>query len=171
MKRISPAFAAPLALLGKLLLGAMLVFHGWLLAKRLASGELFDSGAAWRWLGAAGLLFFWALQRRLAKSLSPRARRRSGLAFWSLVLVLHAGAPMDGAISGAGQALAAVPLAELGSFALPLLAAFLLLEAARRLDAGRRLSPLSSAARHPRKRLDLRAGFLPQVSCRPPPAR
>lgn len=167
MKRISPGIAAPLALLGKLLLGAMLVFHAWLLAKRLGSGELFDSGVAWRWLGAAGLLFFWVLQRRLAKSLSPRARRRSSLAFWSLVLVLHGGAPMD----GAGQALAAVPLAEIGSFALPLLAAFLLLETARQLDSGGLLSPLRAAARHPRKRLDLRAGFLPQVSCRPPPAR
>lgn len=167
MKRISPAIAAPLALLGKLLLGAMLVFHAWLLARRLGSGELFDSGAAWRWLGAAGLLFFWALQRRLAQSLSPRARRRSSLAFWSLVLVLHSGAP----IQSAGHTLAAMPLAEIGSFALPLLAAFLLLESSRRLAGGGLLSPLRAAARHPRKRLDLRAGFLPQVSCRPPPAR
>jgi hypothetical protein len=172
MKRISPAFAAPLALLGKLLLGAMLVFHGWLLAKRLASGELFDSGAAWRWLGAAGLLFFWALQRRLAKSLSPRARRRSGLAFWSLVLVLHAGAPMDGALfKTAGHTAAALPLAEIGSFALPLLAAFLLLETARRLAGAGLPSLLPAAARSPRRRFDLSAGYLPQVSCRPPPVR
>jgi hypothetical protein len=167
MKWISPGIAAPLALLGRLLLGAMLLFHGWLLARRLGSGELFDSGVAWRWLGAAGLLFFWVLQRRLAKSLSPRARRRSGLAFWSLVLVLHAGAPLD----GTGHALAAVPLTEIGSFALPLLAAFLLLETSRRLDAGCLLSPPCPAGRQPRNRLDLRAGFLPQVSCRPPPAR
>lgn len=167
MKRLSPGIAAPLALLGKLALGVMLLFHGWLLARRLGSGELFDSAVAWRWLGALGLLFFWVLQRRLAKTLSPRGRRRSDLAFWSLVLVLHGGAPID----HAGATLGAMPLAELGSFALPLLFVFLLLETARRLAARGLPSPLRAAPRRRRPRPGLRAGFLPQVSCRPPPAR
>jgi len=156
-----------LALLGKLLVGALLAFHGWLLARRLLAGDLFDDGVLWRWLGAAALLLFWLLQRHFARDLSLRQRRRSSLAFWSLVLVLHLGVPASPA---AGPAIAALPLTELGGLAVPLLAAVLLLHAGSLL-AGRR-SPLAFAvARRDRIRPGLRSGFLPQVSCRPPPSR
>lgn len=157
-----------LAPVGKILLGALLLFHGWLLLRRLSSGELFDSEIVWRWLGALALLLFWGLERRLAARLSPRARRRSDLAFWSLVLILHSGGvPM----TPAGQLLAAMPLAEIGALALPLLVAALVAETVGALLA----SPLPRSLRAgfsslDRARLHLATGFLPQVSCRPPPA-
>jgi hypothetical protein len=169
MQRLWKSLAAEsrLAQLGKLLVAALLLFHGWLLARRLFAGELFDYEVLWRWLGAAALLVFWRLQRHAARGLSARQQRRSSLAFWSLVLVLHIGVPASPA---AGPAIAALPLTELGNLAVPLLAAVLLLHAGSLL-AGRR-SPLRfSAVRRDRARLGLRSGFLPQVSCRPPPAR
>ncbi len=152
--------------LGQLLVGALLLFHAWLLAKRLASGELFDSGIAWRWLGAAALLLFWGVQRRLARELSPRVRRRSHLAFWSLVLVLHVGVP-----AAPGEpALKALPLSDLGQLALPLFAAFLLLSGGA-LVASRQPALISCPARRAPDGSALRTGFLPQLSCRPPPRR
>ena len=155
--------------LGQLALGALLVFHGWLLLRRLASGDLFDSAVVWRWLGALLLLLFWGLERKLAKRLSPHARRRSDLAFWSLVLLLHTGgAP----ITPAGVMLQAIPLAEIGSLALPLFAAVLLIETfgAALRASGQATLRRSRLILHPLRHA-LSSGFLPLVSCRPPPAR
>lgn len=154
--------------LGQLLLGALLVFHAWLLFRRLDSGALFDSTVVWRWLGALLLLVFWGLERRLATRLTPHARRRSDLAFWSLVLLLHTGgAP----ITPAGVMLQAIPLAEIGSLALPVLAAVLLLEtlAAALPSTGQASLRRGRLALHSLRHA-LSSGFLPQVSCRPPPA-
>jgi hypothetical protein len=156
---------ARVAPLGRLLLGVMLLFHGWLLARRLESGDLLDAAVLWRWLGALGLLLFWAFQRRLASRLSPRARRSSNLAFWSLVLVLHSGLPA----APPGQAPAGIPLAEIGTLALPLLAALFLLDTAARLAAIARPAWRGAFASRDRGRRERRAGYLPQVSCRPPP--
>lgn len=153
------------AQLGRLLLGVLLLFHAWLLARRLDSGQLFDSAVGWRWLGAFGLLLFWRLQRHLARPLSSRARRRSNLAFWVLALVLHSGVP------AADPAFSAIPLTELGNLGLPLLAAFLLLETLGALVAARTPALRRTVHGCDRPWRDLQAGFLPQLSCRPPPSR
>lgn len=162
------SFFAPtrLAPLGWLLLGALLLFHVWLLARRVAEGELLEAGVLWRWLGAFALLLFWGLQRRLAHRLSPRARRSSGLAFWTLVLLLHGGGLPMAPVPG----MAALPLAEVGTLALPLLAVFLLLERAGAAAADPLPAWRGARVRRERGRLALAAGFLPQLSCRPPPA-
>lgn len=167
MKRLWKGFAtAPLlAQLGQLAFGALLLFHVWLLARRVSAGALFDATVLWRWLGACGLLLFWRLQRHLADQLSVRARKRSNLAFWVLVLVLHSGVP------AAGPAISAIPLTELSHLALPLLAALLLIETLGALIASRKLSRRFARSRFDMRRRALQAGFLPQLSCRPPPTR
>lgn len=166
MKRLWKGFATAslLAQLGQLTFGALLLFHAWLLARRLSDGA-FDSSVLWRWLGACGLLLFWRLQRHLAGQLSVRARKRSNLAFWVLVLVLHSGVP------AAGPAISAIPLTELSHLALPLLAALLLIETLGALIASRKLSLRFARSPSEMRRRALQAGFLPQLSCRPPPTR
>lgn len=166
MSRLRSIFApARLAPLGWLLLGALLLFHAWLLARRVADGELLEAGVLWRWLGAFALLLFWGLQRRLAHRLSPRARRSSSLAFWTLVLLLHGGVPVAPA-----PGMATLPLAEVGTLALPLLAVFLLLDRIGAFAADRAPAWRGIRLRREGGRLALAAGFLPQLSCRPPPA-
>lgn len=159
------AACARLAPLGWALLGVLLVFHAWLLMRRVAAGELLETGVLWRWLGAFALLVFWGLQRRLADRLSPRARRSSGLAFWTLVLLLHGGLP-----AAPAPGLAPLPMAEAGTFALPLFAVFLLLYRAAALATESGPTRPLFRLRRRRERLALATGFLPQISCRPPPA-
>ncbi|MGE0453286.1 MAG: hypothetical protein AB7O37_01100 [Vicinamibacteria bacterium] len=65
---------------------ALVAFHGWLLALRLAEGALGDPAVALRWLAGFGLTAALLGLRRAGVSLF---RGRKAFVFWLLVLLLH----------------------------------------------------------------------------------
>jgi len=65
--------------------GALVVFHGWLLAVQAAEGRLEDPWLTFRWIAAGGLLAALAAIRRSGHSLLSR----QGIAVWALAAVLH----------------------------------------------------------------------------------
>jgi hypothetical protein len=153
-----------LSVLARTVAGGLVAFHLWLLLQRLADATIGHPEVLLRWVGAAilgaGAL---AMRRRGLPLLSGR----SGLVFWLLVLLLHAGAsPLSAYDLETPEILIVLPLgmAAAGAFSF----------------AGRRASPrprpassaaprrgwLDRVARSPRLRLgDLAGRFAP----RPPP--
>lgn len=69
--------------------GAVALFHGWLLLQRLVDSTIGEPAILLRWLGAVGLLAGALAVRRRGLSVTSG---RSALVFWLLVLLLHVGA-------------------------------------------------------------------------------
>ena len=140
----------------------LVAFHAWLLALRLAEGQLGEPTVALRWLAAPILIAALATLRRAGV---PLVWGRKAFAFWVLVLLLH--------WTATPAAERGVPVAELllklpGTFVT--LAAFALLGVA----AGRTVRPRRQTGRGERVGV-LRLGpvvngFLPALAARPPPA-
>ena len=148
-----------------LVLGAvslLVAFHVWLLALRLAEGQLGEPTVALRWLAALILVATLASLRRAGV---PLVWGRKAFVFWILVLLLHWTATPAAARGAPVEEL----LLKLPGTVLTL-AAFALLG----VVAGRTLRPRRPMGRGERvgvRRLGLVVhGFLPALAARPPPA-
>lgn len=135
-------------------------FHLDLLVRRFADGSLFEPAVAAQWVGA---LILGGVAYRFVRARTPLASGRRALAFWLLVLVLHAlpGAPaaLDGGLA------AGSPSATLGHAVLAMLALAVLALTATS-------SPCGLTPRHlrvARARIRARRGFAGTGSARGPP--
>jgi len=86
--------------------GALAVFHGWLLWRRLTERAFGEPAVMLRWLAGLALLKALLAGRRLGVSLT---RGRKAVTFWLLVLVLHSSAGLVGARSSASPDAAGEP--------------------------------------------------------------
>jgi hypothetical protein len=139
----------------------LVAFHAWLLALRLAEGQLAEPTVALRWLAALILIASLAALRRAGV---PLVWGRKAFAFWVLVLLLH---------------WTATPAAERG---VPVAELLLKLPTVVTLVTLTLLGLASGRATRPGRR-DVRGesvavlrlgpvsnGFLPALAARPPPA-
>ena len=142
----------------------LLLFHAWLLLRRLSDGAFLERTVVFKWLWALALCGLWLGLRRLAVE---RRASRARLAFWILVILLHVGGTP---LTPAGEWLQVLPLAEVGALGLPLCLAAWALELAgtqsRRFCNRRRVS--ASIRELPQPVRD-RFRLFPNVFCRPPP--
>ena len=150
----------------------LVAYHLVLLGQRLADLSLFQPAVALRWLITVALLF--ALRRMHASGV-PMVCGRRALAFWLLVLLLHASflGPLSEEATAGGDWSTSAGLA----LVLPAMAPLVLLSAivltcwlAARFTATssrplRFLAFLTASLEHPS-----RGGWLPSLSSRPPPA-
>jgi hypothetical protein len=160
------------------------LFHGWLFWNRMVDGRFLEPAVAFRWIAGALILAGFLALRRLGASSKPGSggiaesancgsTGRKSLVLWLFVVLLHCQA--IGASPGAGFDPALVPgtvaalSANLAFFSTATALGFALLARPRRGGAARLLAFRGVAVRAPAPAAPA-AGFLPQVSSRPPPA-
>lgn len=175
MSRPSPAHSRGRKLLVSLsatLLTALLIaFHAVLLWQRVLDLSLFKPVPAIRWLATAALLI--GLYRLRRRGVSP-LRGRTAIVLWLLVLLLHVSfwGPLPAATStfedwaGAGLLLALPAITIVLGLIFPSI--WKLLARAHESVESRGLPDVAFV--RDSQSYAIRAGFLPLLSCRPPPA-
>lgn len=158
-------------ILGLTSLGLLVAFHAVLFWERLANSTLFEPVPAIRWLATIALM---AVLYRLHRSGISLLRGRGALVFWLLVLLLHVsfwGPLADPKSTREGWSGSGLLLA-LPAFTIILYSmAFPLRRLLARLLRGPTPNELRSVGwRVPSQSFAQRAGFLPSLACRPPPA-
>jgi hypothetical protein len=81
--------------------GTLVLFHGWLLASQIRTGELSEPGVVLRWMVAAGLVIALAMLRRDGSMFLSR----KAIAIWLLAALLHGPAVTAGVEHGDSPAL------------------------------------------------------------------
>lgn len=146
----------------------LVAFHGWVFARRLVDGTLFQADVLLRWAASALVVAAFVALSRAGGSL---LRGRRAVALWLLVALLHAGVAAP--VTPVGEALSDLPLGALGVVALPaafsldLLAAVALLALVAVALASPSVRTTRGALRPARVRV--LAGLYPPVFRRPPP--
>ncbi len=82
------------------LVAALVLFHGWLVVRRLSEPATLPPGVLLRWLGAFAVVAALLWLRRLGL---PLLHGRKALAVWTVALLLHGNAgasPLDGDATG-----------------------------------------------------------------------
>lgn len=158
-------------ILGLASLGLLVAFHAILFWERLANSTLFEPVPAIRWLATVALV---AVLYRLHRNGISLLRGRGALVFWLLVLLLHVsfwGPLADPSSTGEGWSgpglLLALPALTiiLGSTAVPLRRLL-----ARLLGGPKPCDLISFGRQVESQSFAQRAGFLPSLACRAPPA-
>jgi len=154
-----------------LLISFLIAFHAFLLWQRVLDLSLFKPGPAIRWLATAALLVgLYRLHRQGASLI----RGRNAAVIWLLVLLLHASfwvpladlsSTSDGRI-GTGLLFALPAITIVLGFVFPSIRK-LLARALEHADFGD--LPVVAFVGDSQS-FALRAGFLPALACRPPPA-
>lgn len=147
--------------------GTLVLFHGWLLASQIATGEASDPGLMLRWMVAAGLVAALATLRRRGGSI---VRGRKAISIWLLAGLLH-GPAVAGAVAHEGSPALPEAVTALVQIAAASLAVGLGLVLLVALFAGRLafvFDRLAGAGRsHARA---FHAARVPRFAPRPPPA-
>lgn len=154
-----------------LLIAFLIAFHAVLLWQRVLDLSLFKPVPAIRWLATAALLVGLYRLHRQGVSL---VRGRSAVVLWLLVLVLHVSfwgpltepsATCDGWI-GPGMLLALPAISIILGIISPAIRRLL----AKAFESAVLRRPPDRSLFGDRQAYTIRAGFLPTLSCRPPPA-